>query len=203
MCVCVCVCVCAISRGTFLHLQYIYLYHTCVLKSVWSCLVTDNFGLFTEIAVCKFLRGWRSYGPKPFLFCPLYVYTFFLQLFVGIMRHRNVHYCSYYYVGCGSRWAQWMWRCVVPAAAATCNVSTLLHPLTSASRSVMETATAAAQGTVPTNSARQWRLKTQPFDWLLPGFVAWAVKVSATHVPLLAVGWATGRAEPSGGYKPS
>ena len=26
-----------------------------------SCLVTDNFGLFTEIAVCKFLRGWRSY----------------------------------------------------------------------------------------------------------------------------------------------
>ena len=66
VCVCVCVCVCAISRCTFLYLQYIYLYHTCVL--VWSCLVTDNFGLFTEIAVCKLLRGWRSYGANPFYF---------------------------------------------------------------------------------------------------------------------------------------
>ena len=30
---CVCVCVCAISHCTFLYLQYIYLYYTCVLKS--------------------------------------------------------------------------------------------------------------------------------------------------------------------------
>ena len=49
---------------------------------VWSCLVTDNFGLFTEIAVYKFLRGWRSYGPKPFfLFCPLYVFIHFSAAF--------------------------------------------------------------------------------------------------------------------------
>ena len=78
MCVCVCVvcvCVCAISRCTFLYLQYIYLYR------VWSCLVTNNFGLFTEIALCKFLRGWRSYGPKPFLFCPLYVFIHFSAAF--------------------------------------------------------------------------------------------------------------------------
>ena len=25
----------------------------CAQIRVWSCLVTDNFGLFTEIAVCK------------------------------------------------------------------------------------------------------------------------------------------------------
>ena len=31
-----------------------------------SSTVTDNFGLFIEIAVCKFLRGWWSYGLKPF-----------------------------------------------------------------------------------------------------------------------------------------
>ena len=41
----------------------------------------DNFGLFTEIAVCKLLRGWRSYGPKPFLFCPLYVFIHFSAAF--------------------------------------------------------------------------------------------------------------------------
>ena len=47
-------------------------------------LVTDNFGLFTEIAVCKFLRGWRSYGPKPFLFCPLYVSIHFSAAFCTV-----------------------------------------------------------------------------------------------------------------------
>ena len=40
--------------------------YMCAKIRVSSCLVTDNFGLLTEIAVCKFLRGWRSYGPKPF-----------------------------------------------------------------------------------------------------------------------------------------
>ena len=56
----------------------------------YMAMVTDNFGLFTEIDVCKFLRGWRSYGLKPsffsllfFLFFPLYVFLYiFLQLFV-------------------------------------------------------------------------------------------------------------------------
>ena len=45
---------------------------------VWSCLVTGNFGLFTEIPVCKFLRGWRAYRPKPF---PLYVFIHFSAAF--------------------------------------------------------------------------------------------------------------------------
>ena len=48
---------------------------------VWSCLVTDNFGLFAEIAVCKFLRGWRSYCLEPFLVCPLYVFRHFSAAF--------------------------------------------------------------------------------------------------------------------------
>ena len=48
---------------------------------VWLCFVTDNFGLFTEIAVCKFLRGWRLYGLKPFLFGPLYVFINFSAAF--------------------------------------------------------------------------------------------------------------------------
>ena len=37
-------------------------------KKTGGCLVTGNFGLFTEIPVCKFLRGWRAYRPKPSLF---------------------------------------------------------------------------------------------------------------------------------------
>ena len=44
---------------------------------VWSCLVTDNFGLFTEIAVCKFLHGLVVVWPETFLFCPLYVFIHF------------------------------------------------------------------------------------------------------------------------------
>ena len=43
---------------------------------------TGKFGLFTEIAVCKFLRGWRSYGLKPFYFVHCMCLYIFLQLFV-------------------------------------------------------------------------------------------------------------------------
>ena len=53
----------------------------CAKIRVWSCLVTDNFGLFTEIAVCKFLHGWWSYGSKPFLFCPSFVFIHFSAAF--------------------------------------------------------------------------------------------------------------------------
>ena len=47
---------------------------------------TGNFGLFTEIPVCKFLRGLRAYSPKPFLFlffisCPLYMFIHFSAAF--------------------------------------------------------------------------------------------------------------------------
>ena len=82
-CMCVCVCVCPISRRTFLYLQYIYVLHMCAQIRVWSCLVTDNFGLFTEIAVCKFLRGWWSYGPKPFHFVHCMCLDIFLQHSAG------------------------------------------------------------------------------------------------------------------------
>ena len=40
-----------------------------------------DFGLFTEIAVCTFLCGWWSYGLKPFLFCPLYVFIHIFAAF--------------------------------------------------------------------------------------------------------------------------
>jgi len=137
VCVCVCMCVCAISRCTFLYLQYIYLYHTCCAKiRVWSCLVTGNFGLFTEIAVCKFLRGWRAYSPKPFLILSIVcVYTFFCsflygvlcpRVLLGIMRHRNVHYYYYYYCPCDCPAQQLgqQWRSTL--VAAQCRVDTAL-----------------------------------------------------------------------------
>ena len=80
-------CVCARARDIplyiFVFAVYLLVSYTCAKIRVWSCLVTDNFGfgLFTEIAVCKFLRGWRSYGLKPFLFCPLYAFIHFSAAF--------------------------------------------------------------------------------------------------------------------------
>ena len=57
---------------------YLLVSYMCAKIRVWSCLVTGNFGLFTEIPVCKFLRGW----PKPFLkSCPLYVFIHFSAAF--------------------------------------------------------------------------------------------------------------------------
>ena len=57
---------------------------------VWSCLVTDNFGFYTEIAVCKFLRGWRSYGLKPFFILSIVcVYTFFYSFLYGALCPRS------------------------------------------------------------------------------------------------------------------
>ena len=57
--------------------------YMCAQIRVWSCLVTDNFGLFTDIAVCKFLRGWQSCGLKPFYFvhCNLCVFIQFSAAF--------------------------------------------------------------------------------------------------------------------------
>ena len=94
------------SRCTFLCLQYIYLhYHICVLRSEFGHVWLVSFGLFTEIAVCKFLRGWQSYGPKPFYFVhcmclyiclQLSVRRIVPQIWLGVMHHRNVHYYYYY-----------------------------------------------------------------------------------------------------------
>ena len=66
MCVCVCVCARNIPLYIFVFAVYLLVSYMCAKIRDWSCLVTDNFGLFTEIAACKFLRGWRSYGPKHF-----------------------------------------------------------------------------------------------------------------------------------------
>ena len=58
VCVCMCVCVCAVSRCTvFLFAIYLLVSYMCAAIRVWSRSVTDNFGLLTEIAVCKCLRG--------------------------------------------------------------------------------------------------------------------------------------------------
>ena len=48
---------------------------------VWSCLITDNFGFITEIAVSKFLRDLAVVWPETFLFCPLYVFIHFSASF--------------------------------------------------------------------------------------------------------------------------
>ena len=75
-----CVCVCAISSCTFLYLQYIYLYYTCVLKSefghVWLLATLVYLLKFLYVNSC--VVGW-AYRPKP---CPaVCVYTFFSAAF--------------------------------------------------------------------------------------------------------------------------
>ena len=93
MCVCVCVggggggvCVrvCNIPLYIFVFAVYLLVSYMCAQIRVWSRLVTDNFGLFTEIAVCTFLCGWRLYGLKPFLFCPLCVFIHFSAAFCTV-----------------------------------------------------------------------------------------------------------------------
>ena len=105
MCVCVCVCVYAISHCTFLYLQYIYLYQTCVLKSefghVW--ILTSLVYLLKLLYVNYCVVGCRM-AQNLFYFVHCMCLYIFLQLFVrrivpqillGVMRHRNVH-CYYY-----------------------------------------------------------------------------------------------------------
>ena len=75
------ICVCDIPLYIFVFAVYLLVSYMGAKIRVWLCLVTDNFGLFTEIAVCKFLRGWRKYGLKPFLVCPLYVFIHFSAAF--------------------------------------------------------------------------------------------------------------------------
>ena len=64
-----CVSVYNIPLYIFVFAVYLLVSYTCAKKkSKFGCLVTDNFGLVTEIAVCKFLHVWRSYDLKPFFF---------------------------------------------------------------------------------------------------------------------------------------
>ena len=81
---CVCVCVCNILLYIFVFAVYLLVSYMCAQIRVWSCLVTGNFGLFTEIAIyiCKFVRGWRSYGLKPFYFVHCMCLYIFLHLIV-------------------------------------------------------------------------------------------------------------------------
>ena len=81
--VCVCACVCAISCCTFLYLQYIYLYHTCVLKSefghVW--LLTTLVYLLKLLYVNSCVVG-SHMAQNLFYFVHCICLCIFLQLFV-------------------------------------------------------------------------------------------------------------------------
>ena len=92
LCMCVCVqypdvhfCICSL---------FTCIIHVCSNQSlvVFASLVTDKFGLFTEIVVCTFLHSWRLHGLKPFLFCPLTivcVYTFFCSFLYSTLCPRS------------------------------------------------------------------------------------------------------------------
>ena len=60
---------------------YVLVLYMCAQIRFWSCLVTDNFGLYTEIAVCKLLRGLAVVCSDTFLFCPFYVFIYFSASF--------------------------------------------------------------------------------------------------------------------------
>ena len=94
-------CVCSISTCII---------YVCAQIRVWSCLVTDNFGLFTEIAVCNFLRGLAVViWPEPFSFCPLCVYKNFKNLFV------HTHFSAFFFFFfCTTHCALGLARCHVP-----------------------------------------------------------------------------------------
>ena len=80
---------CAISRCTFLYLQYIYLYHTCVLKSefghVWLLATLVYLLKFLYVNSC--MVGGRIGRNLLFFFffffksCPLYVFIHFSAAF--------------------------------------------------------------------------------------------------------------------------
>ena len=55
----------------------------CAQIRVWSCLVTNNFGLFTGIAVCKFLCGLVVVWPE----------TFFILSIVFVFIHFSAAFC--------------------------------------------------------------------------------------------------------------
>ena len=72
----------ALNTNLLVFAVYLLVSYMCAQIRVWSCLVTDNFGLFTEIAVCKFLCGLAVVWPKTFFIsCPLYVFRHFSAAF--------------------------------------------------------------------------------------------------------------------------
>ena len=80
----------AISCCTFfVFAVYLLVLYVCAQIRIWSCLVTDNdiviTGLFTEIAVCKFLHGLAR---NLFILSIVCVYTFFCIFLYGALCPR-------------------------------------------------------------------------------------------------------------------
>ena len=61
---------------------YLLASYMCAQIRVWSCLVVDNFRLFTKIAVCKLLHCWQSYGLKLLLFFSIVCVCIFFCIFL-------------------------------------------------------------------------------------------------------------------------
>ena len=72
---------CNIPLYIFVFAVYVLVVYMCAQIRFWSCLVTDDFGLYTKIAVCKFLRGLVVVYSETILFCPLYVSIHFSASF--------------------------------------------------------------------------------------------------------------------------
>ena len=96
MCVCVCVCVCQcnipLSVPIFVFAVYLLESYMCAQVRVWSCLVTDNFGLFTEIAGCKFSLACHlavAAWPVNLFILIVCVYTFFYSFLYGTLCPRS------------------------------------------------------------------------------------------------------------------
>ena len=88
MCVCVCVCVHNIPLYIFVFAVYLLVLYICAQIRLWSCLVTNNFGLFTEIAVSKFLRGLAVVPDFYFILSIVCFYTFFCIFLYGALCPR-------------------------------------------------------------------------------------------------------------------
>ena len=70
--------VCNIPLYIFLFGVYLPVLCMCAQTRAWSFYLLTTFGLFTENAVCKVLRGLAVVWPETFLFLSIAcVYTFF------------------------------------------------------------------------------------------------------------------------------
>ena len=97
-------CVCVVHFCVAVYLLVLYM---CAQIRVWSCLFTDNFGLFTEIAACKFLRDLAVVWPVSFFYCvhccPLWVFIHFSASFctthcaLDLARDYAPYKCPLYY----------------------------------------------------------------------------------------------------------
>ena len=73
----------------FVFAVYLLVLHNIILCAqirVRSCLVTDNFGMFTEIAVCKLLRGLAVVRPGT-----LYIYLSIVSVYTFSASFYTAH----------------------------------------------------------------------------------------------------------------